>query len=160
LAAHKDYNQSITFIINMGIESGKKRFFVYDYKRNEITDEALVAHGTGSDTVINGKPQLRFSNIPRSYMTSLGKYSIGKSYVGAYGKSYILNGLDKTNDKAAIRNVVLHSFDDIPDEEQNYPITESFGCPMVSPAFFEYLENVIDKSSGKILLYIYYLPNL
>lgn len=158
LESQQECNQNIIFIANMRIVSGRKRFFVYDYTQNTIIDEGLVAHGSGSDTVIAGIPQLQFSNAPASYMTSLGKYIIGKSYMGEYGKSYILYGLDETNSNAAERSIVLHAFRSVPDSEQIYPIVESFGCPMVSPAFFSRLERLIDESSGKILLYICYEP--
>jgi len=155
---HPDCNQNIVFILNMRIVSGRKRFFVYDYTQRKIIDESLVAHGSSSDIIVAGVPQLQFGNAPGSYMTSLGKYLIGKSYMGEFGKSYMLYGLDKTNSNAAERNIVLHAYNNVPDKEQIYPIVESSGCPMVSPAFFKRLEKIIDSSSGKILLYICYDP--
>jgi hypothetical protein len=124
--------------------------------RNAIIDEGLTAHGSGSDTIMAGVPQLQFSNRDDSYMTSLGKYLVGKSYMGEYGKSYRLYGLDETNSNAVERGIVLHAYTAIPDEEQVYPIARSSGCPMVSQAFFRRLGKIIDASSKKILLYICY----
>jgi len=147
------YNQQTVFLIDMKIPSGTFRFFIHDLNKDSITHKALVAHGSGSTY---SKDSLTFSNIPNSYQTSLGKYKIGNSYAGNFGKSYKLHGLDKTNDKALVRYVVLHPYSCVPDEEQEYPICESLGCPMVSNEFMKVLYPIIDGSKKPILMVIYY----
>ncbi|MCD0464541.1 murein L,D-transpeptidase catalytic domain-containing protein [Flavobacterium sp. ENC] len=132
----------------------KNRFFIYDLKQNKILNKGLVGHGTGSETGIPGK--LKFSNLKDSHCTSLGKYAIGTSYQGSFGKSYKLYGLDKTNSNASDRNVVLHEYSKVPFEEQENPICNSYGCPMVNSAFFNVPEKIIDTSAKKIILVIYY----
>ncbi|MFN3752953.1 murein L,D-transpeptidase catalytic domain-containing protein [Flavobacterium sp.] len=149
-----DYNNDIAFFIDMKINSGKNRFFVYNLKENKIIDQGLVAHGSGSETGIEG--QLKFSNIPNSNTTSLGKYSVGHHYIGKFGKAYKLFGLDKTNSKAFDRFIVLHYFSKVPYEQQSDPICNSLGCPMVNEKFFNRLEKILDGSQKKILLSIYY----
>ncbi len=148
------YNQDTAFLIDMKVMSGKKRFFVYDLKKNRILESGLVAHGSGSETGKEG--ELKFSNVENSYCTSLGKYYVGASYHGQYGKAYKLHGLDKTNDNAFNRNIVLHKFASMPYEEQDSPIVNSLGCPMVNEKFYKILEKYIDNSSTKIILEIYY----
>ncbi|MRX68347.1 L,D-transpeptidase catalytic domain [Flavobacterium resistens] len=148
------YNTKIAFFVDMKIKSGKNRFFVYDLENNKIIDEGLVAHGSGSETGIAGN--LKFSNEPNSNATSLGRYAIGKSYKGMFGKSYKLNGLDQSNSNALKRAVVLHSYSAVPDVEQEYYISRSRGCPMVSEVFFKRLEKIIDHSKSTIILNIYY----
>lgn len=154
LKTNKSYNAKIAFFVDMKIKSGKNRFFVYDLEKDKIIDEGLVAHGSGSETGIAGN--LKFSNEPNSNATSLGRYAIGKSYIGKFGKSYKLNGLDETNCNALKRAVVLHSYSAVPDEEQDYYISRSQGCPMVSEGFFKRLEKIIDNSKSAIILNIYY----
>ncbi|MBP6557638.1 MAG: murein L,D-transpeptidase catalytic domain family protein [Flavobacterium sp.] len=154
LANKSEYNNEMAFLIDMKIKSGENRFFVYNLKENKITDKGLVAHGSGSETEI--KNQLKFSNIPNSNTTSLGKYSIGHHYVGKFGKAYKLYGLDKTNDKAFERFIVLHYYGKVPYEAQGLPICNSLGCPMVNEKFFNKLEKILDNSEKKILLSIYY----
>ena len=122
------YNSEFAFIIDMKILSGKKRFFVYDLKNNKIVDQGLVSHGIGSQTKTEG--ELIFSNEPNSLSTSLGKYSIGSSYNGKFGKAYKLFGLEQTNNKAFARNIVLHKYSKVPFDEQDQPICKSLGCPM------------------------------
>ncbi|PJJ09984.1 L,D-transpeptidase-like protein [Flavobacterium sp. 1] len=148
------YNTEIGFFIDMRITSGKKRFFIYDLKNNKLLDKGLVGHGSGSETGISGK--LKFSNTNNSLCTSLGKYSIGNSYNGTFGKAYKLYGLDKTNSNAFDRNVVLHKYSRVPFEEQENDICNSYGCPMVNERFFGAIEKIIDNSKKKIILTIYY----
>lgn len=154
IKSNANYSTKTAFFIDMQIKSGKYRFFVYDLIKGEITDQGLVAHGSGSETKI--KANLKFSNEPDSRSTSLGRYSIGKSYRGIFGKAYKLSGLDKTNDNAGKRAIVLHSYSAVPSEEQDYYISNSKGCPMVSEDFFKRLEKIIDGSKSKIILNIYY----
>ncbi|MDA6068159.1 murein L,D-transpeptidase catalytic domain family protein [Flavobacterium sp. AC] len=148
------YNSDIVFFLDMKIESGKNRFFIYDLKQNKILSEGLVGHGSGSETGIPGK--LKFSNVNNSNCSSLGKYAIGSSYSGRFGKAYKLYGLDATNSNAFDRNIVLHKYSDIPFEEQLNPICNSLGCPMVNENFFTVIEKIIDNSKKKIILVMYY----
>lgn len=154
LQMNHNYNSKIAFFVDMKIKSGKNRFFVYDLVNNKIIDEGLVAHGSGSETGIRG--DLKFSNEPNSNCTSLGRYCIGKAYTGMFGKSYKLAGLDETNSNAMKRAVVLHSYSAVPEEEQDYYIANSHGCPMVSENFFKRLQKIIDSSKSPILLNVYY----
>jgi len=148
------YNTEIGFFIDMRILSGKYRFFIFDFKNNKVIDKGLVAHGSGSETEIKGK--LKFSNIVNSRSTSLGKYAIGNSYNGRFGKAYKLFGLDKTNSNAYARNIILHKHKDVPYEEQVNYICKSDGCPMVNKKFYSRIEQIIDNSKKKIILNIYY----
>jgi hypothetical protein len=154
LKSQSKYNQELAFFIDMKMPPTKHRFFVCNLKTNTIIDQGLVAHGEGSATTIEN--QLQFSNIVDSHATSLGKYEIGYSYKGTYGKSYKLYGLDTTNSNAFVRNIVLHSFKNMPTDEDQTTYYFSLGCPMVSVAFFERIEKIIDHSKQKILLTIYY----
>lgn len=148
------YNSDVAFFLDMRIESGKNRFFIYDLKHNKLINKGLVGHGSGSETGIPGK--LQFSNVMNSNSSSLGKYAIGSSYSGRFGKAYKLYGLDKTNSNAFDRNVVLHKYADVPFEEQIKPICNSLGCPMVNEKFFGVIEKTIDTSKKKIILVMYY----
>ncbi|WP_369695567.1 murein L,D-transpeptidase catalytic domain-containing protein [Flavobacterium alvei] len=154
IQSNSKYNSEIAFFIDMKIHSGKNRFFIYDLKKNLVLDQGLVAHGSGSETGIPGK--LKFSNTNNSLATSLGKYYIGNSYNGKFGKAYKLYGLDKTNSNAFNRAIVLHKYFDVPYEEQDGYICNSYGCPMVNENYFKRIENIIDNSKTNILLAIYY----
>ncbi|MBP2617645.1 murein L,D-transpeptidase catalytic domain-containing protein [Chryseobacterium jejuense] len=150
----KDYNQDLAIFINFKIPSGKYRYFVYNLKNNKIVQKAIVAHGSGS--VISGSNALKFSNIEGSYQSSLGKYAVGGSYVGQFGKAYRLKGLDPTNDNAMQRAIVLHSFSSVPDVESEKPACLSLGCPMLSINSFNETAKYIDNSEKPIILYTFY----
>jgi hypothetical protein len=154
LSKNPQYNSDIVFLLDMKIRSGQNRFFIYDLKKNEVTDQGLVAHGCGSETEIEN--QLKFSNVNNSKATSLGKYSIGESYYGQFGKAYKLYGLDKSNSNAFTRNIVLHKYGKMPYEEQYNPVSNSYGCPMVNEIYFKRIEKILDESAKNVLMDIYY----
>jgi len=154
LKSNSKYNDRIVFFIDMKIPSGKNRFFVYDLKENKIIDKGLVAHGSGSETGIKGK--LKFSNVPNSLSTSLGKYYIGHHYNGKFGKAYKLYGLDESNSNAFKRDVVFHYYYDVPYKEKDGYICNSYGCPMVNKKYFQRMAKIIDSSESDILMNIYY----
>lgn len=147
------FNNNFCFLVDMRLPSGKDRFFVYDLRKDSIVLAGLVAHGCGS---ANFSYTPSFSNIDGSGCTSLGRYRIGYPYQGQFGRAYKLYGLDATNDQAFNRNIVLHSFTNVPEgETYPYPICNSRGCPMVSPAFLKQLQLLIDPSGKPVLLYIF-----
>ena len=148
------YNNQIVFLLDMKIASNKFRFFVVDLETEKVINSGLVAHGSGSD---NGDGKLVFGNKDGSLKTSLGKYAIDlKSYEGTFGKSYRMVGLDKINSNAYMRNIVLHAYPKVPETEVENPIVLSWGCPMVNETFFLKLQEILDKTDKKVLMYIYY----
>lgn len=151
---NKKYNQELAIFINFRIPSNKFRFFIYDLKNNKILEKAIVAHGSGS--VVKGSNDLVFSNTENSYQSSLGKYEIGSSYTGKFGKAYRLKGLDKTNSNALKRAIVLHPYYCISDVETKELACLGLGCPMLSPNFFKVAEKYIDGSKKPIILYAFY----
>lgn len=154
ISTNSKYNNELAFFIDMRIMSGKNRFIVYDLKNDKIVDQGLVAHGIGSETQNNEK--LKFSNANSSFCTALGKYYIGKDYLGKFGKAYKLYGLDPTNSNAFARSIVLHKYDKVPYEEQDRAICHSLGCPMVNEIYYGRIEKLIDTSKRNIILDIYY----
>lgn len=148
------YSKNKAILVDMKIPSKYFRLFVVDLKTNRILSKGMCAHGEGSQ--IPGTDSLQFSNVPNSYMTSLGMYQIGNAYQGNFGKSYKLIGLEKSNDKALARAIVLHRYSCVPDDEQFYPICTSLGCAMLSENYFEELIPIIDGESKPMILKIYY----
>lgn len=150
----KKYNDSIAILINMKANSGQFRFFVYDLKQKKILEKGLVTHGSGTEK--NKNPELYFSNEPKSLCTSLGKYKIGKSYHGDFGKAYKMYGLETTNNKAFERFIVFHAHECVPDFPVENSICLSWGCPTVSHNFFQTVATYIDNSKRPILMEIFY----
>lgn len=151
--ANKNYNEELCFLVDMNLQSGLKRFFVYDLTNDEILYGGLMAHGSCNENYLK---DAKFSNKPSCGCSSLGKYSIGAKYTGKFGTAYKLNGLDSSNSNAYKRNIVLHAYYCVPDEETYpYPICNSLGCPMVSKDFFNELMQEIDNSPKPMLLWMF-----
>ncbi len=150
-----NFNEDLVFLLDMSIHSGKTRFFVYNMKKDAIEASGLVSHGIGSNKYNDDQP-LKFSNVPESKMTSEGKFRVGASYKGIFGLAYKLYGLEKTNDKAFERAIVMHAHKKVPDKEI-FPeyIIVSQGCPTVSKTFLATLDKYIKASKKPILLWVY-----
>jgi hypothetical protein len=151
-ASKNGYNTSVCFLIDMSMPSGSNRFFVYDMVKDSIQNSGLVTHGRCNEMWLEGR---KYSNVPGCGCTSLGKYKIGYSYQGTFGLAYKLYGLDKTNNNAFKRYVVLHSHECVPEDVVTDEICQSDGCPTVSPNFLKEVKPIIDKSSKPVLLWIF-----
>src|SRR5687767_13785760 len=152
-AQKNGYSTRYCFLIDMRLESGLKRFFVYDMTRNMVDFSSLVAHGNCDQNFLKAA---RFSNTPGGECTSLGIYKVGPAYYGQYGKAYRLHGLQNSNSNAFSRGIVIHSNIFVPDQESYpKPICNSSGCPMVSHASLKKLSTIIDKSGKPVLLWVY-----
>lgn len=146
------YSDRYAFLVNLGMKSGKRRFFVIDLQNGTVIKRGLVAHGQGKKRFTLDKS---YSNNPGSGCSSLGFYRVGSAYNGGYGPSFKLTGLSKTNTNAARRAIVLHAMNCIPDEETDYPICQSEGCPSLSTQFFSELSSIIKSQKKPILLWMF-----
>jgi hypothetical protein len=151
-AKQNGYCTDYAFLINMGIKSGKKRFIVMDLSTMMIISRGMVSHGRGKEKYTLDKT---YSNEPGSNCTALGMYKIGKSYTGVFGASYKLFGLQQSNSNAYKRFIVLHAMNTIPENEIEYPIFQSEGCPSVSPPFLKEISSIITKNSKPVLMWIF-----
>ena len=151
-AEANNFNASVCFLVDMTLPSGQNRFFVYDLDKDSVRATGLVAHGSCNQYWLQGR---KYGNVVGCGCTSLGKYSIGNQYYGQFGLAFKLHGLDKTNDKAFARFVVLHSHDCVPESEVTDDICQSNGCPMVAPGFLQQLKTIINGSKKTVLLWIY-----
>jgi hypothetical protein len=51
--AEKNFSMSYCFLVDMGIHSGRKRFFIYDLEKNKVIMAGLVAHGSCNETFLD-----------------------------------------------------------------------------------------------------------
>ncbi len=152
-AKSNGYNTRYAFIINMGMKSNTKRFFIVNLAAMCIESTGLVAHGKGDEARYSGIRQ--YSNKEGSNCTSLGKYTVGKSYNGFFGLAYQLEGLEKTNNNSISRKIVLHSMHCIPEIPDDKPICVSEGCPAVADQYLAEVVRIVDRAKKPVLLLIY-----
>jgi hypothetical protein len=63
--------------------------------------------------------------------------------------------LEKTNDNAFKRFVVLHAHECVPETAVKDEICQSDGCPTVSAGLLQYVKPIIEMSKKPVLLWIY-----
>lgn len=109
-----------------------------------------VAHGRGSDPVHSGFLQ-NFSNVPGSEATSRGAYLTAEWYVGKYGTSIRLLGLDADNSNALDRAIVMHPawYADPAVIARQGKLGRSEGCFAMAPEQFN--EALWHLSGGRLL---------
>ena len=100
------WKKDIVGIADFGVHSANKRFHFVNLGLEEV-NSYLVSHGTGSDPEHDGWLN-SYSNVEGSNATSKGAYITWEWYVGRYGTSVRLGGLDPTNEAALRRYIVMH----------------------------------------------------
>lgn len=156
----KNLNKDFCILIDMSLHSGVRRFFVWDFKNNKISDKYLVGHGCGSNawSKDDSKENPGFSNEDGSHLSSLGKYKLeGRGYSDwGINIKYLMHGLEETNSNALKRFIVFHSWNLMSDEEV-FPkgSPEGWGCPTVSNKAMREIDPMIQKSGKPVLMWIY-----
>ena len=140
------YNESYYFLVDLSLHSGKNRFFIYDFTSKKVLDKNLVTHGSCDQFEENPDKwkKVKFDHRIDSHCSMKGKYKIGNRDYSSWGINvkYWLHGLEATNKSAEKRVVVLHSWSAVKNKEvypRHSPL--SWGCPAVSDAFMEKLED-------------------
>lgn len=103
-------HRDVVGLVDFAAPSGTPRFQIVDLGNGRTLANLLVAHGRGSDPGNTGFLQ-RFSNHPGSHASSPGSYLVSDTYMGKYGRSRRLIGLDPDNDQALARAIVIHRAD-------------------------------------------------
>jgi hypothetical protein len=97
----------IVGITDFSKASAEKRFYLLDTRTGRVSSH-FVSHGRGSDPAHSGYVE-RFSNAVGSNASSAGAYLTGDFYNGKYGRSMKLRGLERRNNNAETRAIVVHS---------------------------------------------------
>lgn len=130
-ARKKITNKNFAVIIDYSKPSSQRRLYFLNLTNGKV-EKYYVAHGvnTGEDEA------LRFSNEVDSKKTSLGFYLTGSVYDGSHGDSLYLHGLEKSNDRAFERAIVMHgaAYVSVDFLEKYGRMGRSWGCFAVSEA--------------------------
>ena len=142
---HKD----VVGIADFGLHSAKKRFHFVD-PVNERVKSFHVSHGDGSDPDHDGWLN-RYSNIEGSHCSSRGAYMTRSWYVGRFGTSMRLDGLDPTNSLAMPRAIVMHKASyATPEHVQRWgKLGRSNGCFAMGPDQFK--TALLELNGGRLL---------
>ncbi|GIL16272.1 MAG: hypothetical protein BroJett040_00230 [Oligoflexia bacterium] len=147
-------NRDYLTIVDFTPKSTAKRFYLIDMRSGKV-ESYLVAHGEGSDPQKTGYTSL-FSNIENSFMSSLGFYITTKDvFDGKNGISLRLKGIEKTNDQAMKRAILVHGGDYV--KNGLNPLGWSQGCFVLD---HQYAGDVINKIAGGSIIYAWIDPQL
>jgi len=144
-AQGKITRKEVLTLVDFDQPSTAKRLYVLEVETGEILLQTYVAHGKNT----GGNMAERFSNRPHSLQSSLGFYKVAEKYHGKYGYSLRLDGLEKTNDKARGRAVVMHPANYVSEDfiRRHGRLGRSFGCPAVPYGVHEELFPKIQDGS-------------
>jgi hypothetical protein len=142
----------ILTIVDFSKSSNTERLWVIDLKDKKILFNTLVAHGrnTGDEYAAN------FSNLPNSFMSSIGFYVTGETYHGKHGLSLRLDGQEKEfNSHARNRAVVMHGADYVSKDfiKKAGRLGRSLGCPAIPVALHK---EIISTLADKTCLFVYH----
>ncbi|CAN5379335.1 murein L,D-transpeptidase catalytic domain family protein [soil metagenome] len=144
-------NEILT-IVDFSKSSNTERLWVIDLKDKKVLFNTLVAHGrnTGDEYAAN------FSNLPNSFMSSIGFYVTGEIYTGKHGLSLRLDGQEKEfNSQARNRAVVMHGADYVSEDfiKKAGRLGRSLGCPAIPVALHK---EIITTLADKTCLFVYH----
>lgn len=122
-----------------------KRLFVVDLDSNKIIKSTKVCHGKGSGMV---SIPTNFSNQVDSKKSSLGYMVTAESYMGSFGYSMRVDGLEQRNNNVRKRAIVFHN-----SEVQSTPW--SWGCFSIPE---KDCKEVINLTKNGSLMYVFSNP--
>ena len=100
-------NRDFIGVADFALASHEPRFHVVHMPSGHV-ESYRVAHGRGSDPAHCGYLE-QFSNEFGSKATSNGAYMTANTYMGKYGLSMRVQGLDWSNNNAEARAIVMHN---------------------------------------------------
>lgn len=149
-----DYNEGripntiYTVLVDYSRPSTEKRLYLINLNTATI-QKYYVSHGINSGV----RETRSFSNLPDSWKSSLGFYFAKGTYVSEKnGISLYLDGIDRSNNNARYRTIVLHGAKYVSDDfiNKNGRLGWSEGCFAVG---LEHVNNLINiLQNGSILL--------
>lgn len=160
-------------VVDYSAPSTQRRFYFINMRTGDV-QKYYASHGIGSG---EGNYAYKFSNTKDSRQTSLGFYLTGDIYTGSYGKTLRMYGLQKSNDQAYNRDIVVHGawyvgedFINMKNPKTGQPFGRlglSWGCPALSlsmadklipylkggSVIFHYHSSLLDESqNGRLVV--------
>ena len=143
------WRRDIAGVADFGLPSSLPRLHFANLEAGQVRSH-LVAHGRGSDPEHDGFLKW-FSNEPGSLATSRGAYISYEWYVGKYGVSIRMGGLDSDNSNALNRAIVMHqAWYAAPDMLSKWgKLGRSDGCLAMAPGDFNFA--LTQLSGGRVI---------
>jgi len=143
-------HRDVVGVVDFAAPSRQPRFHMVNLADGNVST-FLVAHGRGSDPDNSGWVE-QLSNRPGSNASCGGSFLTGDIYYGKHGRSRRLAGLERENDMAGPRGIVIHAASYVDDgmAQSLGRIGRSQGCFAVSQSD---IADVLDRlGPGRLLL--------
>ena len=154
---YQDYELSNKFVIYVDFDRSRKKRRLWVTDKGKVIATSYTSHGVGSSSYSNFVAPTKFSNKSGSNQSSLGifrirseqkmnpntkHYCVCESYAEKgnckhLGKKFPLMGLEKSNNNALARGIIIHTSSYVSEKGCT---GNSEGCFVVSPEIFEILQ--------------------
>ena len=159
-ARRHNMNEHYALFVDYNIPSGTPRLFVWDVHQKKIIASTYVMHGSGGGSTAEHP---RFSNRPGSNCSALGRFLVTKEHGNVNKNGFRLKGMDKDNQTAYARGLLIHSsfWVDRNCWMKYIPLRSKScsGCVTVSSRGMNYLGKLINKEKKPLLLWSFCSSN-
>ena len=156
-AQRKGLNENYCLFVDYGIPSGKPRLFVWSFIDGKVIYSGHAMHGPGKGST-DETPV--FSNVPGSHCSSLGRFEVTRHRGRRNKTGFYLKGLEFSNSSAFSRGMMIHSskWVDYNRWRKYIPLNSKccLGCVTVSTRDMAYINRLVGKEEGNLLLWSYY----
>lgn len=153
----KDTTRFEYVIADFSLHSSIKREWIIDLVDETLLWNVHVAHGRGSnEPFMNTGFAPAFSNVPDSHLSSYGVMKSAEPYVGMYGSSYRIDGLETDiNNNVRPRDIVMHPWEGSRAEfvMMRGETQPTWGCPAIDDRI---APMIADATSGGVLMFFWY----
>lgn len=141
-------------IIDFTLHSATPREWVVDLATDELLWQLRVAHGRKSTDGVDLAHAITFSNTSGSNQSSLGLLRSAGTYVGTFGASFRLEGLEPGfNDNVCDRDIVMHPWAPMGDDyvDRCGWARPSLGCPAIDSLISQPVRDRLARPDGAAL---------
>ena len=154
--AHGDTDRFEYALTDFSLHSAEPRQWIVDLAVAAVLWNLHVAHGRGMEEPEDVPYAPAFSNVPETHLSSLGMMRSAEPYVGDYGPSFRLDGLEPGfNDNVRTRDIVMHPWEGSrPEYVGAHGFTQpTWGCPAIDDRI---APQVVLALSGGALMWFWY----
>jgi hypothetical protein len=134
-------NKNLIIIVDYRLSVLSKRLWLYDIEKDSLLLNCHVSHAWNSGIIYPAK----FSNEEGSNISSCGSFVTTDDYIGSFGYSMRIEGMEQSNNNAKVRSIVFHP------PTKLYHYFYSKGCFIVDR---EILKKIICLSKNGTLLFV------
>lgn len=154
--AREETDRLVYALTDFSLHSAERRQWIVDLATGDLLWHLHVAHGRGFEDAATVPLPPGFSNVPETHLSSVGLLRTAEPYVGDYGVSFRLDGLEPGfNDNVRRRDIVMHPWEGSrPEYVAEHGYTQpTWGCPGIDDRV---APDVVERLAGGALMFFWY----